>query len=200
MADFPSDTVRQITEFLFISKKESELNRYDCVIFLGNDDISGNVQTLNKLKNNGHFTDSVRIILSGNTGLLNKGKESEAMRMFQLAVQNGWKENHFILECRATNCKENLAFSKELILTNGGFDQFQNILCIGRAFMLRRALMSAAALNYPMEKLSFWGTIDIEGANIGPDTWWKTKRATQRVMEELRRISDYTLAGDLSLF
>ena len=106
----------------------------------------------------------------------------------------------FIQENRATNAYENLLFSKELIERLGGFSAFQSILFIGKAFMMRRVSMYAAHLDYPGERLQYFGTVDKNGRNIGPDCWWKTTPATERVMAEIERIGKYYKNGNLGLF
>ena len=82
---------------------------------------------------------------------------------------------------------------------NETIDEYENILCIGSAFMTRRAKMCASACGYPTDKIDFYGTVDTSGRNIGPNSWWLSDTATKRVLEELKRIAEYTLKGDLSL-
>ena len=60
--------------------------------------------------------------------------------------------------------------------------------------------MYAAKLEYPVERMQYFGTVDSEGRNIGKDTWWKSKAAVERVLSEIRRIGEYGLKGDLSIF
>ena len=106
----------------------------------------------------------------------------------------------FIRERRASNAAENFSFSGEIILEMGGFDRFENILCIGKAFLLRRASMYAAKYGYPAGKMHYIGTVDKEGRNIGKDCWWENPTAVERVLAEVRRIGEYGAKGDLSIY
>ena len=51
--------------------------------------------------------------------------------------------------------------------------------------------MYAAKFGYPFEKMQYYGTVDTEGKNIGPDTWWQSEDARKRVMAEIERIGKY---------
>lgn len=60
--------------------------------------------------------------------------------------------------------------------------------------------MYAAKLEYPERKIQYFGTVDIEGRNIGKDTWWTNEIAIKRVLAEVKRIGEYGMSGDLSIF
>ena len=142
-----------------------------------------------------------KIILSGATGTLNEGEELECERLYSCAIDKyHMPPELFLKECKATNTYFNFLYSKELIQQMGGFDSFSSILCIGKAFMLRRASMYAAKLDYPIEKMQYYGTVDKQGKNIGADCWWESETATERVMAEIKRIGEYFEKGDLSIF
>lgn len=192
-------TIKAITDFLFVGKEEKELSFYDLVIFLGNDDIEGNVNALTYLYNKQHFDSNALIILSGNVGLLNANKNPESHRMYALLQKLDFPTNNIIIEDNATNALENFRYSLPLIEKVAPVNSYSKILCIGRAFMGRRALMAATACGYPIQNIDYYGTVDIKGKNIGPDTWWKSEPAKIRVLEELKRIAEYSLKGDLSL-
>lgn len=194
-----SETINAITNFLFIGKEESELKTYELVIFLGNDDIEGNANAIKLLWDTGHITSKSMIILSGNVGLLNQGKEAEAIRLFEAVKQLGLPEDIFVLEKQATNALENFKFSKPIAEQIKPLENFDGILCIGRAFMTRRAKMCASACGYPVELIDFYGTVDRKGKNIGSDSWWESDAAIKRVLEELKRVAEYSLKGDLSI-
>lgn len=64
---------------------------------------------------------------------------------------------------------------------------------------MRRAKMSAIACGYPEEKLHFYGITKDNSRFIDKYTWYRTNDATKRVLEELKRIAEYSLKGDISL-
>lgn len=201
MSNYPSKSISAISEFLFIENDIEQLKYSDLVIVLGNDFIEGTIRSVSELYNNGIITDSSRIILSGATGSVNKGKEPECERMYNCAVDEYNMPPHlFFKEPNATNAYENFKYSLEIINNWGGFDQFSNILVIGKAFLLRRASMYAAKFNYPSYKMQYYGTVDKDGLNIGKTTWWQNDKSIARVMAEIERIGKYYQLGDLSIF
>ena len=197
----PSKTITAITDFLFIGEKKENLLPSDLVLVLGNDQIEGTVAEIYDLYTNGTILSNALIILSGATGLLNQGKELECNRLYDCAVEKyGMPEKMFIKESKAKNACQNFEFSREIICSLGGFEHYKNILCIGKAFLLRRASMYAAKFGYPAEKMQYFGTVDTDGKNIGHDTWWKNDAAIERVMAEIERLGKYYANGDLSIF
>lgn len=198
---YPSETIKAITEFLFIGKSSADLRPADLVIVLGNEFVEGTVLEIKALYEAGIIKNDAKIILSGATGTLNKGEELECERLYSYAVEKyHMPPELFLKECKATNTYLNFLYSKELIQQMGGFDSFSSILCIGKAFILRRASMYAAKLEYPIEKMQYYGTVDKQGKNIGADCWWESETATERVMAEIKRIGEYFEKGDLSIF
>lgn len=198
---YPSDTIQAITNFLFIETQYEQMQPSNLVLVLGNDMIDGTMMEVKKLLLDKKISSDAKIILSGATGSLNAGKENECDRLFQSGVLKfGIPAKMFLLENKATNAYLNFYYSKELIDSIGGFENFGNILCIGKAFLLRRASMYAAKMGYPVDKMQYYGTVDKEGRNIGKDTWWKSQTAIDRVLAEIKRIGEYGLTGDLSIF
>lgn len=195
-----SEIIESITQFLFIGMEESNLSPSDLVIVLGNNFARQTMKEVFSLYNSGKIASDAKIILTGATGALNAGQQNECDQMVEYAVNEfHMPENLFIKEARATNASENLAFSKELILQNGGFEAYDRILLVGNSFMLRRVSMYASKQGYPAEKLQYYGVVDREGRNIGSDTWWQTQTGRDRVMAEIERIGKYYKSGDLGL-
>ena len=201
MSNYPSETIKDITEFLFIGKDKIQIKKSDLVIVLGNDFIEGTVEELFDLYQNEFIEKNATIILSGATGSLNKGKERECVRMYNCAVDKyEMPPELFIKEPNAKNACQNFEYSKRIIDKLGGFERFDSILCIGKAFLLRRASMYASKFGYPANKMQYYGTVDTQGRNIGKNTWWKTDSSIERVMAEIERIGKYYKNGDLSIW
>ena len=194
-----SETIESITNFLFIGKEEKELSVYDLVIVMGNEQIEETIKDLCLLIEKNHISNNAKIIFTGNVGSLNKGQPPEAHRLKETALSYGIPSQMILTEDKATNSLENFKFSKPIIEKNESVDSYNRILCICKSFLTRRAKMCAAACGYPLEQLDFFGTVDTKGKNIGPNTWYKNDIAIKRVMEEIKRIAEYTLKGDLSL-
>lgn len=205
---YPNDTIRSISDFLFVETPFSELGQCDLTIVLGNDFIDGTMKEVKKLLDLGVIIPGSKIVLSGATGLLNAGKEKECIRMFRSGVDKyGISSDQLVMEDRATNSFQNLAFTKEMIKSNHkifpesrSVIEFDRILIIGKAFMMRRVEMCARRLDYPIDRLVFYGTVDRDGRNIGKDSWWLSEVAIKRVFGEIERIGKYAAGGDLEIF
>lgn len=198
---YPSETIKAITEFLFIEKNISELMPSNLVLVLGNDFIDGTAKEILRLYQAKIITSDAKVILSGATGSLNAGKQAECDRLYTSITEKFHMPHELLIkERQATNAYQNFLYSKQIVQELGGFSCFSKILCIGKAFLLRRASMYAAKLEYPVEKMQYFGTVDSEGRNIGKDTWWKNEAAIERVLAEIKRIGEYGLKGDLSVF
>ena len=196
-----NSTINAITEFLFIGREIQELPPCDLVIVLGNDFIDGTMEQVSILLKENVILDNAKILLSGSTGMMSAGKDLECNRMYDSGVKKFHLPSQmFIKESRAENTYQNFQYCKDIIKDMGGFDKFNNILCIGKAFLLRRASMYATKFEYPLQKMYYYGTVDVEGRNIGPDTWWKCDEAVERVMAEVERIGKYYREGYLSIF
>lgn len=196
----PNSTIDAITNFLFIGNDLCNLCPCDLVIVLGNDFVDGTMEQVNLMFNKGIILENAKIILSGATGMASAGKDLECNRMYDSAVNKFQMSSKlFIKEPNAKNAYENFKYCKEIIEELGGFEKFNNILCVGKAFLLRRASMYAAKFEYPAEKMQYFGTVDTQGKNIGPNTWWQNEDAIKRVMAEIERIGKYYLEGFLSI-
>lgn len=190
-----NENIKAITEFLFIEDDIDSLKHSDLVIFLCNNNINGMASTFDNLYKKSIITSDSKIIFSGNFGALDAGLDAEAKRLSSFLIDNyNYDGDMFILEDKATNIYENLLFSKDLI---GSFDDYSNILFVGAAFALRRIKLCATKLGYPLEKISYVGTVGER--NIGKDSWWKSDDAKIRVYQELERIGKYLVKGDLDI-
>ena len=196
---FPSDTIEAITNLVFVKTPATDLVPSDLIIVFGSEFIEGTISELKRIIDTELFIQNGKIVLSGATGSLNAGKESEARRMFEEAIRVGLDPDIFIIEDRATNALENIIFSKEKIVELGGFDQFNSILFLGKAFMMRRAQMSAMAQEYPMNKIQYYGLVDRNGRNIAADSWWERDESRVRVLQEVERIGKYSAKGDIEI-
>ena len=194
---YPSETIRAITEFLFIKSDYSDLEPVDLAIVTGNYYIK-TVDETYELYKKGLINKYVLF-----TGHSSDGKgECEAEVFLKRWIELGGPEEMVIMETKATNLMENMVYSMLAIKDHGGFKECGNrILFVGKAFALRRILMSASYAGFPdIDKCQVYGTVDPAGLNIGPDCWWKSEKAKKRVFEELGRIAQYSLEGDLSIY
>jgi hypothetical protein len=192
-----SENIRAITNFLFIEDDIDDLKKSDLVIILCNNNINGIVSVFDRLYKNNIIDNGSLVVISGDRGPLDdfEGKECEAV-FNKLVNEYGYDSKMFALEKNATNIYENLKYSKEII---EDFDKYNNTIIIGAAFALRRIKLCASGMNYPLEKVQFVGTVNIEKRPISIDNWWQDDIARIRVYEELERIGKYLIKGDLDI-
>ena len=200
---YPTSTIKAITDLLFIEEPLEDIPYCDCVIVFGSDFATGTVDALELLMENAKIDKETVVILSGNVGSLNQGDRPEAFQMYDEAIKRGcFIPDHLITESKATNCYQNVLYSKTIIEERfaEGFDKFKSILFVAKSFMTRRCLMSAASLGLPVDKIHYYGLVDKNGRNISKNNWWVNSDATARVLAEVERIGKYAQKGDLSIF
>lgn len=198
---YPSRNIEAITNFIFIGEPAEQLEPSDLVIVLGNHIIDIMMGEVASLYEQGKITRNATIVLTGANGDMTAGQALECDQMQESAVHKfGMPTELFVKEPRATNAYLNMVYSKEIIESKGGFDAFHRILCVGNSFLLRRISLYAAKLEYPTEQIQYYGVWDKSGRNIGPDSWWKSEVAVQRVMAEVERIGKYYGEGYMSVF
>ncbi len=187
-------TIEAITKFLFIPKFIPD--KADVCIVLGNDYIDTMVYV--KWVFEQRICD--KFILTGHSAKMDK--EPECERFFKKGLELGIPQDTMFLENKATNSYENLDFSKKIIENQlGGFEHCKKILFVAKAFVTRRIEMTANKLYPDFVQTYYLPTADDteNGKNIRADNWWTNSAAQKRVLEEIRRIAEYTLKGDLKL-
>lgn len=187
-------TVEAITKLLFLPK--SVPDRADICIVLGNDYIDTMVH-VKSIYDQGICD---KFILTGHSAKMDK--EPECERFFRRGIELGIPSNAMFLENKATNSYENLNFSKQIIEKQfGGFERCKKILFVAKAFVTRRVEMTAKNLYPDFVETYYFPTVDDTetGKNIRSDNWWKNEAARKRVLEEVKRIAEYTLKGDLKI-
>lgn len=183
------NTIEAITSFLFI---ETEIEPVDLMFVLGNN-WTKTMEAVAKL----YFNNiSQSILITGNSA---KGdaKKSEAITFMEEGVRLGINRGDILLEEQATNTKENIVFSVDLIKKNMDYNKINSILFFCQSFHTRRVLMTAR--KHFNKDINFYFYPIVDNRNIKKDNWWKGAISKKRVLEEMQRISIYTLKGDLSL-
>lgn len=196
MPTYPSETIRAITEFLFVRAEYTLDAPVDTAVVMGNNYI----QTVDEVWQLWQAGLIRKHVLFSGCSASGEGVP-EAERFLARWLELGGPRSAVLMERRATNTRENMLFSLRVIDAAGGLEAVgPRLLFVGKAFALRRMLMSAAAVDFPgADAWQVYGIVDRAGLDIGPDSWWKTERARTRVYEEIARIARYSLSGDLSL-
>lgn len=129
------------------------------------------------------------LLVSG--GLTQPGAHSEAWIIFQALIQHGLPKDIIILEERAMNTGENVAFARELMRDLG----IRELLLIGKVSSKRRYIMT---LRKQWPEI---GRICCHGVNYfscAQQEWWKDQEFRRRVIAECRKIRSYMASGFIS--
>ncbi len=182
-------TIEAITNFLFL---ESEIiEKTDLIFVFG----SSHLETMDEVKKIYDKKITDKIFITGHSK--DKLNEIEADRFYKQGIKLGIPEKNFLLEREATNTKENIINSMPIIEEAIGFKNIKKIMFVCKAFHTRRVLMTAKKF-FP-ENIEYYFLPIIGEKNIRKDNWWKNKVSETRVLEELCRIGEYALKGDISL-
>jgi uncharacterized SAM-binding protein YcdF (DUF218 family) len=184
-----SDTINKITDFVF---KETKIpKKVDLIFVLGND-YEPQMKDVLKLYKKGI---SKKVLISG-FGDTNISK-SEASILKEYAVNLGIPENVFVLEEHASNTKQNLQFSVPIMKKEIDFKNLKSILFVCKSFHTQRVFMTAKNFLSKNLKIFFYPIIDER--NITKNNWYKNEDSKIIVLNELKKIAEYSLDKDISI-
>jgi uncharacterized SAM-binding protein YcdF (DUF218 family) len=123
---------------------------------------------------------------------------SEAETYKDYAIERGIPEKNIITETRATNTLENFTFSHPVVAQHFGWKNIRSVAISGKPFHMRRALMTARA-HWPRHLKLLMLPSD-HPDDPPAETWWQTEHGRTFVLNELRSIGNYALAGDIGGF
>jgi len=138
------------------------------------------------LYHRGYFTN---LIISG--GITQQSAPSEAWTICQALVARGIPGDSIVLEDKATNTGENVAFSRARLKDLG----ITEMLLIGKISSKRRYIMTVR------KQWPEIGRICCHGVNYFPcdeEHWWKNEEFRKRVISECRKIRSYVEKGFIS--
>lgn len=112
----------------------------------------------------------------------------------EIALKSGIPTEDIYYECRSSNTKENASESYKVVKKYRLEDK--KILLVCKPYHARRLKMTFTSF-FPNSRLFMIPVKDER--NITKNNWWKDKDKITKVMEEVGKISEYFLKGDLSL-
>jgi uncharacterized SAM-binding protein YcdF (DUF218 family) len=182
-------SIEAITNFLFLESEK--IGKADLIFVFG----SSYLSTMDEVKRLYNKKIADKILITGHSK--GKLKEIEADRFYARGVELGLPKKIFLLERDATNTKENIINSIPIIDKAIGLKNIKKIIFVCKTFHTRRVLMTAK--KFLPTNIKYYFVPIIDERNIKKENWWKDNIAKTRVLEELRRIGEYTLKGDLWL-
>lgn len=141
------------------------------------------------------------ILISGG---INKSPDTAFDKTFKNKTEADWQRDILIklsiprekilIENKAANSLENVVFSKKIIVRHFGKIP-SKIIVLHKVFHGRRALMT---LRKNLSKNVKYILHLIETPNHKTKNWWKNKKLRNHVLDEVKKIGEYTLKGDLT--
>ena len=183
------NTIKDITNFIFIGKKIEELSQYDLLIINADwaeKELAKDIRIMfdKKIINN----DTVFIICDSHGST----KRSSANILVNYIKDEGLI-NKIIIDDKYISNPELLKNINKLV----NIDEYNRILRIAKDFVARRWYMNAKNYNFPIDKCDFYGVVD--GRNISKKDWYKSDEGIIQVMKELINIGQLTIDKELSI-
>lgn len=126
------------------------------------------------------------VVLTG--GFNPKLRACEADLMLQGWQAWGLSQECVLLENRASNTYENMAFSKALLAASGHLRSDMTVNVISINYHMRRALVTLRDVFGPDVEL---GVINYVSRYCDPKTWYRDPNGRALILEEARKIKQY---------
>lgn len=185
----PLETRSAITTFLFLADEPGPV---DFSFVLGSPTLSSMEPAID-LYRKGYTR---KIVISGMGPAPSELTEADTYKAY--AIEQGIPAADLLTETKATNTRENFAFTLPIVERHFGWDNVRSVAISGKPFHMRRALMTARA-HWP-QHLKFRMLPSNHPDDPPAETWWQTGSGRTFVLAELRAIGTYALAGDIGGF
>jgi len=184
------NTIKDITDFIFVGKKMEELSHYDLLIINADwaeEKLSKDLKFM--LEKNIIDDNTVFIICEshGNT-------DRSSARILVDFLKREKITNKVIIDDKFISNPEILKNIDKLVDIN----KYSRILRVAKDFVARRWYMNAIKHNFPVEKCDFYGVVD--SRNISKDDWYKSEIGINQVMKEFINIGQLTIEKELSIW
>ncbi len=188
-----TNTINEITNFIFIGKDFEELKKYDLLIINSDWAEKELAKDLKKMFDQRIIdNDTVFIITKSHFGSFLKQKEDTSDILIKY-LNNYEFKNKVIINDNYISNPEIIKNINKMVNIN----EYKSILRIAKSFVARRWYMNAKKYNFPIDKCDFYGIND--DRNISKDEWFLTEEARKQVMKELINIGQLYLEGELTI-
>ena len=183
------NTIKDITDFIFIGKSINELSHYDLLIINADWGEEKLAQDMKLMLNKNIIDDNTVFIICESHG--NTDRSSAKILVDFLKKEE--ITNKIIIDDKYISNPEILKNIDKLVDIN----KYNRILRIAKDFVARRWYMNAKRHNFPIDKCDFYGISDAR--NINKNDWYKSDAGINQVMKELINIGQLTTDGELSI-
>ncbi len=183
------NTIKDITDFIFIGKSIDELSHYDLLIINADWGEEKLAQDMKLMLNKNIIDDNTVFIICESHGNTDR---SSAKILVDFLKKEGIT-NKIIIDDKYISNPEILKNIDKLVDIN----KYNRILRIAKDFVARRWYMNAKRHNFPIDKCDFYGVVD--GRRISKNDCYKSDDGIKQVMKELINIGQLTIDGELSI-
>ena len=184
------NTIKDITNFIFLGKDIEELTHYDLLIINADwaeEQLAKDIRIMfdrNVIDNNTLF------IICESHGNINERSSASILTNY---LKKEGLVNKIIIDDKYITNPEILKNIDKLVNIN----DYTRILRIAKDFVARRWYMNAKGYNFPIDKCDFYGVVD--NRNISKNDWYKSEIGIKQVMKEFINIGNQTINKELSI-
>lgn len=188
------NTIKDITNFIFIGKKMDELSHYDLLIINADwaeEQLARDLRIM--LDRNIIDKDTLFIICESHRNHDGSIDDRSTANILIDCLKKENINNKVIIDDKYISNPEILKNIEKLV----NIGDYTRILRIAKDFVARRWYMNARKHNFPIDKCDFYGVVD--GRNISKNDWYKSEVGINQVMKEFINIGNLTIDGELSI-
>lgn len=178
------EVIKAISNFIFLKDKAV---KSDIIIVPGSSQINIIKKAINLYK----LGFSKKIIFTGSFNEKIQKYESEFGKEYALSM--GVNKKDIYVENKSTNTKENAVYARKIVNKYGLCSKKIILPC--KTYHSMRLKMTFLS-EFPESKIIIIPVIDQR--NISKNNWWKDENKLKIVMEEVEKIGQYFLKGDLA--
>lgn len=188
------NTIKDITDFIFIGKEFEELSHYDLLIINADWAEEQLAKDMKLMLEKNIIDDNTTFIICGshNNPDGSKSDRDTAKILIGYLKDLGFK-NKIIVDDKYIENPKILKNIDKLVDIN----KYDRILRVAKDFVARRWNMNAKRYNFPTQKCDFYGVVD--GRNISKQDWYKSEIGINQVMKEFINIGKLTIDKELSI-
>lgn len=183
------NTIKDITDFIFVGKKMEELSHYDLLIINADWAEEQVAKDLKLMMEKNIIDENTTFLICESHG--DTDRSSAGILVDYLNKEN--IKNKVIIDDKYIINPELLKNIDKLVDIN----KYNRILRVAKDFVARRWYMNARKHNFPIDRCDFFGVVD--SRNISKEDWYKSEAGIKQVMKEFINIGELTIKEELSI-
>ena len=183
------NTIKDITNFIFLGKNIEELSHYDLLIINADWAEEKLAKDMKLMLDKNIIDDNTLFIICESH---QQSDRSSANILIDYLKKENINNKVIIDDKYITNPEILKNINKKV-----NINDYTRILRIAKDFVARRWFMNAKKHNFPIEKCDFYGVVD--GRNISKNDWYKSETGINQVMKEFINIGELTIDNELTI-